>query len=41
MVPGAEVTLTLGHNPARAKLAFEYRAGAEMLSSGSIRLTPP
>jgi 3-hydroxymyristoyl/3-hydroxydecanoyl-(acyl carrier protein) dehydratase len=41
MVPGAEVTLTLGLNRARAKLAFEYWVGAEMLSSGSIRLTPP
>jgi 3-hydroxymyristoyl/3-hydroxydecanoyl-(acyl carrier protein) dehydratase len=41
MVPGSEVTLTLGLNRARAKLAFEYRTGAEMLSSGSIRLAPP
>jgi hypothetical protein len=41
MAPGVEVTLTLGLNRMRDKLAFEYRAGAEMLSSGSIRLTPP
>jgi hypothetical protein len=41
MLPGTEVTLTLGLNTNRAKLAFEYRAGRETLSSGSIRLTPP
>jgi 3-hydroxymyristoyl/3-hydroxydecanoyl-(acyl carrier protein) dehydratase len=41
MLPGNEVTLTLGLNSTRTRLVFEYRAGAEILSSGSVRLTPP
>ncbi|WP_448207159.1 AMP-binding protein [Azospirillum sp. sgz302134] len=40
-VPDATVTLTLRHVPSRRRLSFEYRAGEEVLSSGSIALEEP
>jgi 3-hydroxymyristoyl/3-hydroxydecanoyl-(acyl carrier protein) dehydratase len=34
--PGDTVTLGLRHDPAKGRLSFEYRRGAEVCSSGSV-----
>ncbi|MGF7172638.1 AMP-binding protein [Azospirillum doebereinerae] len=40
-VPDSAVTLSLRHLAARRRLAFEYRAGDETLTSGTIALEDP
>jgi acyl-coenzyme A synthetase/AMP-(fatty) acid ligase len=40
-LPQTEVTLKLAHDPERRRLSFSYRRGADMLTSGTIRLATP